>query len=96
MNARCDLSRREDLSIFESPLLRPRVMVDAELISDEPAVLPAASRRSDTHCTCKVSLPCEVLCGSEASKTVKTTSCNTCTGKVSPKCEYACANAGYF
>lgn len=96
MNARCDLSPREDLSIFLSPLLRPRVMVDAELTSDEPAVLPAASRRSDTRCTCKASPPCEALCGSEALKTVKTTSCSTCTGKVSPTCESACASEGCF
>lgn len=96
MNARCDLSRREDLSIFDSPFLRPRVMVDVELTSDEPAVLPAASRRSDRQGTCKVSRPCEALCGSEELKIVKTTSCSTCTGKVSPTCEYACANEGCF
>ena len=94
MNVRCDLSRHEDPSSFDSPrLLLLRALVDAELIFDEPAVLLAASRQSDTRCTCRVSRPCEVLCGSEASKTGRTTSCSTCTGTVFLTCECACANA---
>ena len=75
-----------------SPL---RALADVELISDEPAVLPAASKRSDTHCTCKVSLLCEVWCDSEALTTVKMTSYSTYTETVSLACVCACASASY-
>ena len=68
-------------------------MVDVERTSDEPAVLQAASTRSDIHCTCKASLQYEVWYGYEALKTAKRTSCSICTGKVFPKCECACASA---
>ena len=79
------------------PLLLPlRVMADALPISDAPADLPVASRRSDTQRTCKASLLYEAWYDSEASKTVKTTSYSTCIGTVSPVCVYACVNAGCY
>lgn len=93
MKARRGLVHHEDFSSFGLLLSLLRVKDDVSPISDEPAVPPAASRRSDKHYTCRASLLCGAWCDSEALKTERTTSCSTCTGTVSLVCEYACVNA---
>lgn len=93
VNAQYDLFLQEDFAVSELLLWQPRVKAYAALIFDEPAIQQAASKRSDTHYICKVSLQCEAWCGSEGSTIARTTSCSICTETVSPGCECACASA---
>ena len=96
VNVPYDLSLQEDFAVSGLLLLQPRAKAYAEQIFDEPAIPQAASKRSDTHCTCTVSLLCEAWCGSEGSKIARKTSCSTCTETVSLGCECACASANCF